>query len=82
MPQQPIDSLLEWGCGAGTLALLLACLTGRATGTDFNPRAIHLARWNVAVNGIANLEFRCGDGFASVAREQFECIVSQPPYHP
>jgi SAM-dependent methyltransferase len=82
LPQQPIDSLLDWGCGAGTLALLLARLTGQVTGTDINPRAIHLARWNAAVNRIANVEFRCGDGFAPVAGEQFECIVSQPPYYP
>lgn len=45
-------------------------------GTDINPRAITLARLNAAINGIRNVEFRLGDGFAPVAGETLDLIVS------
>lgn len=74
------ESLLDLGCGCGTLALLL----GRAptVGTDINARAIELARWNAEVNAIAGCEFRLGNLYAPVAGERFDLIVSQPPYVP
>ena len=81
-PSEPVGSVLDLGCGAGTLALLLARDAGHATGTDVNPRAITLAAFNAAVNGIENVDFRVGDLYAPVERERFDLIVSQPPYYP
>jgi hypothetical protein len=52
-------------------------------GTDINPRAAALARWNAGVNGIKNVEFREGSLFEPVAGDEpFDLIVSQPPYYP
>jgi SAM-dependent methyltransferase len=81
-PVQPVGSVLDVGCGAGTAALVYAAAgrARRAIGVDVNPRALALARVNAAVNGVANVEFRLGDLFSSVENERFDLIVSNPPY--
>jgi SAM-dependent methyltransferase len=80
-PSEPVASLLDLGCGAGTLALLFAPRTARAVGTDVNARAILMARLNAALNARA-VEWREGDLFAPVAGETFELVVAQPPFVP
>lgn len=75
--------ILDLGCGAGSLALLLAGGDHKIIGTDINPRAVELARWNASMNGLGDVEFREGNLFEPVAFEQpFDLIVSQPPYYP
>jgi SAM-dependent methyltransferase len=81
-PRSRVKRALDLGCGAGTLALLLADVADFVTGTDINPRAVWISRLNASVNGIDNAEFRTGDVFEPVAGEQFDWIVSQPPYYP
>ena len=81
-PRHRIRRVLDLGCGAGTLALLLAADAQEAIGADINPRAVQLAHFNARANGITNAEFRRGDTFAPVAGEQFDLVVSQPPYYP
>lgn len=81
-PPRRLARVLDLGCGAGTLALLLAADADLAIGTDINPRAAAFARFNAALNAIGNAEFRAGDLYQPVAREHFELIVSQPPYYP
>ncbi len=75
-----LERVLDLGCGAGTVALLLARNSTRVIGTDINSRAITLSQVNAAINGIDNVEFRYGDKFAPVVNETFELIVSQPPF--
>lgn len=75
-------SLLDLGCGAGSLALLAAARGARrAVGTDLNPRAVALARVNALLNGV-DAEFREGDLAAPVRGERFAVVVAQPPYVP
>ncbi len=81
-PARRLHAVLDLGCGAGTLALLLAAHAERVLGTDINPRAVEIARFNAALNGIANVEFRAGDLYAPAGPERFDLIVSQPPYYP
>jgi SAM-dependent methyltransferase len=81
-PPQRVDAALDLGCGGGALALLMARAAGRVVGSDFNPRAVAMAKVNAALNGIRNVEFREGDWFSSVAGERFDLIVSQPPFLP
>ena len=76
------ERVLDLGCGAGTIALLWSSKAARVTGTDVNERAVALAAWNASVNGITNAEFRTGSLYDPVAHEQFDVIVSQPPYYP
>ncbi len=73
-------SVLDVGCGAGTLALIAAARGAScAVGVDLNPRAVGIARLNAQLNGLA-CEFLQGDLFAPVAGRTFERIVAQPPY--
>ncbi|HKE21549.1 MAG TPA: class I SAM-dependent methyltransferase [Bryobacteraceae bacterium] len=79
-PAETVGRALEIGCGAGTIALVLAQRAERVVATDTNPRALALARVNAAINGTGNVEFRAGGAFHPVAGERFDLIVSQPPY--
>ncbi len=71
---------LDLGCGCGYLALWCAGWAERSIGTDVNPRAIELARFNAALNGRSNVEIRNGSLAEPVANEQFDLIVSNPPF--
>jgi SAM-dependent methyltransferase len=79
---KPTQSVLDLGCGAGTIALLWSSKAERVIGTDINERAITLSAWNASVNGVTNAEFRTGSLYGPVAGERFDVIVSQPPYYP
>jgi methylase of polypeptide subunit release factors len=81
-PLSQRSSLLDLGCGAGTLALLFSAHARRTVGTDVNARALHFARVNAALNGHEEIEWRTGDLFAPVANEAFELVVAQPPFVP
>jgi SAM-dependent methyltransferase len=81
LPAAP-GSVLDLGCGAGTLALLAASRGApRAVGVDLSSRAISLARVNARLNASA-AEFREGDLLAPVRGERFDLALSQPPYVP
>jgi SAM-dependent methyltransferase len=71
---------LDVGCGAGSLALVAARRGAReAIGTDVNPRAVAIARFNARLNGVA-ARFLTGDLLEPVRGERFDLVVSQPPY--
>jgi methylase of polypeptide subunit release factors len=75
----PGASALDVGCGAGSIALFAARRGLRALGTDVNPRAIALARWNARLNGVA-AEFEVGDLTAPARGQRFDLVFSQPPF--
>ncbi len=79
-PTHNLQRALDLGCGAGTIALLLCRQAAQVIATDINPRAVALARINIALNGVDNIDVREGDLFAAVADEQFDLIAAHPPY--
>jgi methylase of polypeptide subunit release factors len=79
-PRDPVASMLDLGCGAGTVGLLFSPQVERCVGTDINDRALVIARVNASLNDVSNLELRAGDLFEPVADETFDLIVSQPPF--
>jgi methylase of polypeptide subunit release factors len=76
----PCARALDLGTGCGIQALLAARHAAAVVATDVNPRALELAAFNAALNGIETIELRQGDGFEPLAGERFDLIVANPPY--
>lgn len=79
-PRATSGRALELACGIGWLSGQLRAAGMSVVATDLNPRALELARFNARLNGITGIDFRMGDGFSSVAGEQFDLIAANPPY--
>jgi SAM-dependent methyltransferase len=75
----PGASVLDVGCGPGSVALFAARRGARVLGTDINPRAIELARWNARLNGLTAV-FEVGDLTAPAQGRRFDLVFSQPPF--
>jgi SAM-dependent methyltransferase len=73
-------SALDLGTGSGLQALLAAKHSRSVVATDVNQRALTFARFNARLNDLSNIEFRHGATFEPVVGEQFDLIVSNPPY--
>lgn len=77
--------ILDVGTGSGAIAINLAWQLRKAniTATDISALALVVARDNAERNHVADrIRFLHGDLLAPVADEQFNIIVSNPPYVP
>jgi SAM-dependent methyltransferase len=80
---RPPGRVLDLGCGTGTDALYLASLGWKATGVDFAPRAIEIARSRAAASG-SSASFTVGD--VTRLREagvsgHFDLVIDVGCYH-
>lgn len=78
-----ISRIVDVGTGSGAIAIALAHeLPGEfVTATDLSAAALKVARQNVQRNGVADrVRFLEGDLLEPVAEEQFDIVVSNPPY--
>lgn len=75
----PVESALDLGTGCGIQALYLARHSQRVVATDISARAVAITRFNSELNS-ANLDVRLGSLFEPVDGEQFDLIVSNPPF--
>lgn len=80
MPAAPVGSVLDVGCGAAPVGLMLAGAARRVVATDVNPRALAFAQVNAALNGVTNVELRLGDLYETVRGERFDRIAAHPPF--
>ncbi len=71
---------LGTGTGAVALALKYECPDCAVVATDISPEALAVAQDNAARLDIAGIEFRLGDWCSALGDEQFDLIVSNPPY--
>ena len=75
---------LDFGTGSGCIAIAIVskCPAARIIAADISADAIAVAKQNAASNGVNDrIEFRCGDGFATLnGEDKFDLIVSNPPY--
>ncbi len=81
-PERQIGSALDLGCGAGALALAFSSKADKVVATDINTRALALARFNLRLNKVTNVELREGSLFEPVQGERFDLVASQPPFIP
>jgi release factor glutamine methyltransferase len=75
--------IVDVGTGSGAIAVALAhkLPTAQIWATDVSAAALKVARGNAERNGVAErIRFLEGDLLAPVAGEQFEFVVSNPPY--
>lgn len=79
-PRTRVERVLEIGAGSGGSTVLLGRHAAQVVSTDVNPRALAIAAFNARLNDASNLAFRSGSLFEPVAGEQFDLIVSNPPF--
>jgi release factor glutamine methyltransferase len=77
--------IVDVGTGSGAIAVALAThlQDARITSIDVPEKALAVARENAERNGVSErMRFLAGDLLGPVAGEQFELVVSNPPYVP
>ncbi|WP_432765844.1 peptide chain release factor N(5)-glutamine methyltransferase [Mannheimia bovis] len=75
--------ILDLGTGTGAIALAMASeLDDKADiiGVDFQPEAVKLAEENRQNLGLNNVRFIQSDWFSAIKNQQFDLILSNPPY--
>ena len=78
--QDRVDDTLDLGCGCGIHALFAARHSTRVVATDISPHAIAYTRFNALLNDINNVECIEGSLFEPVTGQQFDLIISNPPF--
>ena len=77
------DIVLDLGCGSGIIGIVAADLAsrGKVYLVDSSQLAVNLARRNVELNGIENVEVLQSDALGAVRGIKFDVIVTNPPFH-
>jgi len=78
--RRKVKTALDLGCGAGIQVFLANRHADHVIGTDTNTRALSFAKFNAKLNGIDGVEWRQGSLYEPVQDQQFDLIVSNPPY--
>lgn len=80
MTRRPVHRALDIGTGCGFLATQLAAFSDQVHAIDLNPAAIRAAEFNARWNQISNITFLSGNLLEPVRGQQFDLIVSNPPF--
>jgi len=74
--------ILDLGTGTGAIGLAIASEkpNSKIVASDFQIDAVKLAKENVQLNKIDNIEILLSDWFLNITDKEFDLIVSNPPY--
>lgn len=79
-----IQTALDWGCGWGAMALWLGKNSpdAQVIGLDSDIGAVSVAKENVELNGLDNVEIVASQGYNQLdPKLKFDLIASNPPTH-
>jgi release factor glutamine methyltransferase len=85
LSDQPSPRFCEIGTGSGciSISVLNELPAASAIACDISERALDVARRNAERNGVAErIQFKLSDVFDSLPAEQFDAVLSNPPYVP
>jgi 16S rRNA (guanine1207-N2)-methyltransferase len=73
--------VLDIGCGYGAVGIAVAAFKCKlnVVMTDVNARAVRLAKKNVFLNKVVNVDVRYGFFYEPVVEFKFNCVLSNPP---
>ena len=79
--EKPLD-IVDLGTGSGAIAIALAGEKPqwKFTATDISEETLKVAISNAKQHGINNITFIHSDWFQSLGKQQFDVIISNPPY--
>jgi release factor glutamine methyltransferase len=83
VPRDTAVLICDVGTGSGCIAitLLTQLSLARALALDVSPAALEVGKRNAARHEVTDrIEFVLSDCFASLARQHFDLIISNPPY--
>jgi hypothetical protein len=78
--REPVEWALDLGTGSGVQTLHLTAHAREVVATDVNRRALWMARLNADLNEVTGLDVREGSLYEPVADEQFDLVVTNPPF--
>lgn len=80
---KPGEKILDLGCGCGIVGIWCAKIVGgeKVFMTDILPEATEIAKKNALKNCVENVTVVCGNGLEAVEENDFDMIMSNPPYH-
>lgn len=83
LPSGRINRVLDLCAGSGIQAIVQAHHAKRVTAVELNPYAAHMCRFNAILNGVSEtVNVSNSSLFSELAGEEFELIVSNPPFLP
>lgn len=79
---KPNARLIDLGTGSGIIAITLAAEYPQlqVTAVDNSPEALAIAAKNARLNQTPNIHFLLSDWFTDVPEENYDFIISNPPY--
>ena len=79
LPKKPLK-VLDMGCGDGIISAWLAKRGHLVTAVDVSAFAIEACKRTLAINGLEG-RVLLSDVFSALEEEQFDWIISNPPFH-